>query len=208
MLMADIPRMIRAILDQSSLDQNGLADEIGVSQGTVSRWLNGNATPKWNQREKIEGLLLRLKLSHLAGSAPPEDYVVAVVGHVGLGEEVIILDGATEQELELISLPLPLGGASCKALMARGNSQYPRVKNGEVVLFRRSDIAPAEMIGEEAIVQVIDGPVLLKTIRRGSAPGLFNLESHNAPLRENVALEWAGEILSIIPAGKWKPLIS
>ena len=62
---------------------------------------------------------------------------------------------------------------------------------------------PAEHIGREVIVKISNGPYLIKTIRRGARPGRFHLESHNAPLREDVEIERVGDVLMILPSRTW-----
>ncbi len=62
------------------------------------------------------------------------------------------------------------------------------------------------MIGEEAVVKVLDGPYLLKTIRRGYEPGTFNLVSLNAEVIESQFIEWVAEIWAIIPRRRWSKL--
>lgn len=130
--------------------------------------------------------------------------VMPVWGHVGLGEEVTLVDGQDDAPLEQIELPFGFALENCGALIAKGDSQYPRVKNGEVVIYQRTDRPPADLVGRECVVKLIDGRVLLKTIRRGVSNGLFDLESHSRPLQESVKLDWVAELIAIIPHGKWK----
>jgi len=56
-----------------------------------------------------------------------------------------------------------------------------------------------ECLGKLCVVQVKDGPTLLKTLKRGSRKGLFRLESWNAPPREDVRLAWAARVIDIRP---------
>lgn len=35
--------------ERAGLSQEQLAEEMGVSSGTIYHWENGNASPKWNQ---------------------------------------------------------------------------------------------------------------------------------------------------------------
>ena len=129
--------------------------------------------------------------------------IIAVTGFMGLDEEIKKIEGAPGMPLEEIELPYGFLVENCFALISRGNSQYPRVKDGEVVVYHRNGATPDDRIGVESVVKIVEGPMLLKTIRRGSIPGMFNLESHNGPTRENEQIEWIGDVLSIIPAGKW-----
>lgn len=127
--------------------------------------------------------------------------IVPIVGLVGLGEEVDY-QGNGEADLGRIELPFPVP-PDCFGLEARGESQFPRIKSGEVIVGRWSMRSPEEHLGREAIVKVLDGPYLIKTIRRGTEPGRFHLESHNAPLREDVEIERVGDVLMILPSRTW-----
>lgn len=130
-----------------------------------------------------------------------------VWGKVGLGQEVIMVEGdAISAPLEHIELPFGFSVESCGALIAVGDSQHPRVKNGEVVLYTRKEQALTELLNKECIVKIRNGPFLLKTIRRGQG-GLYSLESHNAPYVSDVEIEWAGEVIAIIPAGWWRKIV-
>jgi hypothetical protein len=56
-----------------------------------------------------------------------------------------------------------------------------------------------ECLGKLCVVQVKDGPTLLKTLKRGSRRGLFRLESWNALPREDVKILWAARVIDIRP---------
>ncbi len=45
------------------------------------------------------------------------------------------------------------------------------------------------------MVRLTNGQMLVKIIRRGSRKTLFNLESWNAPLLEDQAIDWASPIV-------------
>jgi len=58
---------------------------------------------------------------------------------------------------------------------------------------------PGRLHRKLSVVQVKDGPILLKTLKRARRKGLFRLESWNAPPREDVAVQWAAKVLDIRP---------
>ena len=60
-------------------------------------------------------------------------------------------------------------------------------------------VVSEDCIGKLSVVQVKDGPILLKTLKRARKKGLFRLESWNAPPREDVAVDWAAKVRSIMP---------
>ena len=111
---------------------------------------------------------------------------IPLVGIVGAGNTVMPVDDAA-----MIDLDQEIGaltGEDTVALQVRGDSQYPRFLDGEIVLVERDTTLPDDLVGEYAAVDTDDGRRLIKIVRRGSRPTLFNLESHNAPLEEDVRI--------------------
>jgi transcriptional regulator with XRE-family HTH domain len=120
-----------------------------------------------------------------------------IMGYVGAGETVELLDEAAATGFGEILLPFDFG-ENCAALVCRGNSIYPRVKNGEIVLYQRDGHVTEKLLGSEAIVGLDDGRVLLKNIAKGSSPHHWNLESHNFPTIYDATIEWCGEVIAIV----------
>lgn len=124
-----------------------------------------------------------------------------VVGYIGAGAEVFPVDDHAKGEgLDKVDPPSGIE-FPCVAARVRGDSMYPMLEDGWLVFWTRdNESVPEECLNKLCVVQVKDGPMLVKRLRRGSRAGLFNLESHNAPLRTDVALEWAARVLDIRPA--------
>lgn len=128
--------------------------------------------------------------------------VVDVVGTVGLGEAIRWVEEG-EMALGEIELPyaLPEG---CFALEARGQSQFPRVKDGEVVIAKWHDGEPETLIGQEVVLEDNEGTYLLKTLKKQARDGSFTIGSHNAPDQDEVEVKRVAEVMSIVPAKQWK----
>jgi repressor LexA len=196
----DVPQIIRQMLAISQLKQNELADKLGVSQATISRWLSGKHLPDFHQAQILERVAAELGILSPARNGLKTIINIRVVGIVGLGEEIEwVGDDHSLGEIEL-PFPVPEG---CIALEARGDSMSPRVQNGEILIVRTDGVDATAIIGRQAVVKIKAGPYLFKTVRRGYEPNRFNLESFNAPLRENVEIEWFGDLWAIIPALRW-----
>lgn len=198
----DVPEIIRAMLRLDGMNQGKLADRLGVSQPTVSRWQSGAHLPDFQQAQRLQQAAIEMGLLSKAKHELSSTVTVEIRGLVGLGEGIEWLSDDHDHAFELVELPFPVP-EGCVALEARGDSMSPRVKSGEVVVVRFNSLNPREMIGQEVVVKVKDGPWMLKTLRRGYEPDRFNLESFNAPLRENVELETVGELWAIVPAKRW-----
>jgi phage repressor protein C with HTH and peptisase S24 domain len=196
----DVPHIIRQMLSVSGLNQGELATKLGTTQATVSRWLSGRHLPDFHQAQILERTAAEMGILSPNQNGLKTVIQIRVVGVVGLGETIEWAgDDSSLGEIEL-PFPVPEG---CIALEARGDSMSPRVQNGEVLVVRADGLDISSVVGKQAVVKVKDGPYLFKTVRRGYEPNRFNLESFNAPLRENVEIEWIGELWAIIPASRW-----
>lgn len=124
-----------------------------------------------------------------------------VVGYIGGGAEFFPVDDHPKGEgIELVPPP-PGVLAPCVAARVRGDSMYPMLEDGWLVFWTRDhDGVTDDCINRLCVVQLKDGPTLVKRLRRGSKPGRWTLESHNAPSRLDVLLEWAAPVLDIRPA--------
>lgn len=118
-----------------------------------------------------------------------------LVGKVGAGAEVIPF----EEGAVLEGIDPPPGIAAPNAAVIVGDSQYP-LQDGWIVFYgREHDGISESAIGKLSIVQIKDGPKLLKTLKRGPRKGLWRLESWNAPPIEGVKIDWAAKVEDIRP---------
>ncbi len=112
-------------------------------------------------------------------AAPTPSIRIPVMGRVGAGATVSFEDdGAEIAKGDAILFP---AGRDIAALVVQGDSQWPRYREGTVILFDRAPLGLEEIVGEYAIVETWGGERLLKIVRRGFGHGKFDLESDNAP---------------------------
>lgn len=179
---------IKAILEMPNWKQERLALELGVSQSTVHRWLNG-ADPRGAYRDAISDLHSRLLSDE--GDA---ERTVPLSGFVGAAQAVYTFD---EGGAGYVEAP-PGASPTTEAAEVRGDSMLPLYEDGTLLYYSRQ-MPPEQMIGKRCIVRLEDGRVLVKSLRRGSERGLFTLVSLNAPDIEDVAIAWAAPIDWIKP---------
>lgn len=124
---------------------------------------------------------------------PGQKPLVPVVGHVGAGQEINLVDDhAKGAALDYVEAP-PESSPSMVAVSVRGDSMYPVYFEDDLLYYDRH-VEPETLIGRRCVVKTQDGRILIKTLRRGSAPGLYTLESTNAAPIEDIALEWVAPI--------------
>lgn len=120
--------------------------------------------------------------------------LVKLAGFIGAGQEVYQFD---EDGAGYVEAP-PNAAKHTEAVEVRGDSMLPLYEDG-TVLYYSKQLAPETVIGKRVIVRLEDERVLVKTLRRGSARGLWTLVSLNAPDIEDVAVQWAAPIDWIKP---------
>jgi len=193
--MTSIEQKLRAIMRATGWKQARLAEELGVTQATVSRWFSGSE-PEGQRRDAINDLYDKT-LDH----APKEmgGSVVPLMGYIGAGSEIMPeFEQVPPEGLDQIHVPFPLP-AEMIALEVRGESMLPVYKDGHVLIVYREQKRPlTAFYGEEAAVRTSDGRRFLKTIMKG-AGNTVTLMSFNAAPIEGVVLEWIGEIFAAIP---------
>lgn len=180
---------VRAILELDGWKQERVAEELGVGQSTVHRWMHGSSEPRGQHRDAINALYIRV----FSPDDEPEK-TVKLAGYVGAAQAVYQFDDGAADYVEAP----PGANDMTEAVEVRGDSMLPLYETG-TLLYYSKQLAPETMIGRRAVVLVADGRVLVKSVRRGSAPGFYTLVSLNAPDIEDVVLEWAAPIDWIKP---------
>jgi len=72
--------------------------------------------------------------------------------------------------------------------------------DGALIYFEDQRTPPTpDMLGHVIVVETETDEVLVKRLLRGSAPGLYDLESIAGPTRRDARLRWAAHITAIIP---------
>lgn len=200
--MGALKDRLASAMQAADLNQPKLAEAASrhgrkVSQQVVQHLLSG--------RNQTSGYLpelaaaLGVSLDWLAGGkgrGPSAKRQALLVGKVGAGAEITRFD----EGVVLASLDPPPGVDNCNAAEVEGDSMYPQMEAGWIVFYGpEHNGIPEECVGKICVVQVKDGPTLLKRLRRGSRKGLWRLESWNAPVRDDIKLEWAARVIDIRP---------
>ncbi|KTR07378.1 hypothetical protein NS365_04665 [Aureimonas ureilytica] len=132
---------------------------------------------------------------------------IPIVGMAGAGPDGTVLFSHGDGGLGY-GPPSPNSTAFTKALEVRGESMRGIASDGWLVYFEDEQLVPSEdLIGELCVVGLEDDRIMVKVLQPGRGPGLFDLESFNAPVMRDVPLRWACLVTSIIPRKPARQLI-
>jgi hypothetical protein len=109
---------------------------------------------------------------------------IPVMGKVGAGAAVEpVMDTDYADSIDRMDLP---DREHLAILIVTGDSQLPRYRDGEAILYDTRPLLPEEVVNQYAICDMADGRRLIKIVRKVN--GSFWLESHNAEPESNVRI--------------------
>lgn len=200
----EYPNRIREHREAQEMTIEQLAEATGLSVSYVSRLEKGERNLSIRNLNLFASAF-SVQSSSLLVEAGPK-YTVSVMGRIGAGAEITPeAEQVPPEGLYEIEALLPLPDDAI-AFEVYGESMWPRYDPGDIVICWRQGSNPNEVLGWEAAVRTSTGARYLKRVLRGSTPGTYDLESHNAAPIRSVRLEWVAAIQSVIRTGQWKKL--
>lgn len=196
----DVIGVLRTLLGERGWSQVELAERLGTSQATISRWLAGDREPRGKSMEAIRSLAIEAGLVH---EMPKEQYGVPIMGYVGAGNEIEPeYEQVPPEGLDQVELPFPVPDGLI-GFQVRGDSMLPKYNDGDVIVVPADpQRSTASLMYDEAAVRTLDGHRFLKRIMPGPRPDTFNLESFNARTIVGAQIAWASAVWAIVPAGR------
>ncbi|WP_247997705.1 helix-turn-helix domain-containing protein [Brucella tritici] len=183
-------------LEASNLTQEQVAKELGLNrQPAISEILKGKRALKARE------MVIMSRLSGLP--VLPMRSTIPVLGYVGAGAEVYPIDDGDPLYDVTINGALPKDTVGA---IIRGDSMYPVFEDGDLVAYSGQEMLPQDALGKTCMVELDDGRVLIKMVRRGSVPGLYTLTSTNAPDIEDVEIVSARKFVMRMPRDIWRQL--
>lgn len=173
--------------------QEEIANVLGLQQNQISKMVRGV--------RDITALEAAAAAQFLNIPMPGESNSLQVMGYVGAGAEVLPIDDGDPLAVVEVDFPVPRGSV---AAIVRGDSMYPIFEDGDLVAYGGDPLPPEKAIGSTCVVQLADGRMLIKKVRRGTQPGLYTLTSANAPDIEDVPLEWARAFVLRLSRDFWR----
>ncbi len=172
-----VAKKIREYRKEAGLTQKELGDKIGVKHNTISSYESGTNEPEQNILFKIADALnisindLFPKQSSATQANTATSILIPVLGRIVAGEPI---DAITEIiDYEEITPRMAQKGKHF-ALVVKGNSMEPTLREGDVVIVRQQ---PTVENGEIAIVLVNGNEATVKEVKE--APAGITLIGHN-----------------------------
>lgn len=195
-----LPERIKHLRIAKGMTQAEFADLLETSQGTVARWEKGSA-PK---RDALLALanVAGTSVEHLIGSQERSSELpdIQVVGYVGAGAAVYAYDDMPYGEgMGAVERPSFVRGRAV-AVEVKGDSLWPTAEDGWKLIYTgEQTIIEDDVLNRLCVVRLVDGRTLVKRVLRGSKPQCYHLMSTNAPMIDDVEIEWAAPVKAIIP---------
>lgn len=199
-------RGLRVAMEMTGWKPAPLALAAGLSDSTIRDMYRYRSSPKVATAEAIASVLGMTIDEIIALSGPAAHRpAVAVAGRVGAGARVPLHDGHEKGDgIYHVVCPPQIKPSGVVAVEVEGDSMAPMYQPGHVLFFTRHthEGIPAEDIGNPCVVEDEDGNAWVKLVKRGSAPGLWNLISLNPSAESvwDVRIKWAARVRLAMPA--------
>lgn len=200
----DRPQRLRQARQAKGFETAAAAAEaFGWNRNTYASNENGNAPFSYRKaKEYAAAFGVRPEwLYDASGPMQPaaRSGLVPIVGRVGADPTGAVLFAAGQGDWDLAPLP-PGGSDKAVALRVVGHSMRGFADDGALIYFEDQKTPPApDMLGHVVVVETLEEEVLVKRLLRGSATGLYDLESIAGPTRQDARLRWAAHITAIVP---------
>mgnify|MGYP000961880035 FL=1 len=191
--MANIPlNRINELREKKDLTIEQLSEMTGLSVSQISRLAASKRNLSVANLNKLAAAL-DVSPKDILEEAP----LVPVVGYVGAGAEMHHYALADSPD-EFVPMP-ENGNENTVAVEIRGSS-LGSIFDSWLVYYDQIHTPPTpNMLGKLCVVGLADDRVLVKRLRKGSAPGLYNLESNTEGLIEDVEVAWAAKVKTMTP---------
>lgn len=134
----ELKHLIKTKREEKGLTMKELAERIGVSEGTISRWESGHISNM--RRDKIQALsdVLGIPLKTIMGWDEPLQNRIPVLGRVAAGIPIDAISEIIDYE-EVDDRLAKIGDLF--GLRIKGNSMEPRICDGDVVIVHKQEDA-------------------------------------------------------------------
>ena len=177
-----------------------VARRAGVPQTTLYSYASGKSQSlKGITQEKVASAY-GVRVEDLFNPGVAVHPEIGVWGKIGARAEIYPLTDYTSDPMYQVQLPATLDPEEEYVAFEIEGYSMPPAEPGWLVVFRRIEVTPEDLLNAPCLVDTRDGQRLFKRLRKGYAPGRYNLESWDgSPIIEDVA------VVSVLPFAALTP---
>lgn len=174
-----LPNRIKAVRKERGKTLEDLAELTDLSTSYLSRVENGERDVTLESLGRIAEALNVSAAELLDYSKAWQDVpIFGTVGELGIVTQKA-LNGIVSRVHQPVRIPAALGDVL--ALAVSGTALYPRYNDGDLLVCPEDIQEAEECIGRECLVQIKDGPMVIRTVYRSALANHFQLSAHNQP---------------------------
>jgi len=184
-------RLMKARIYAGFLTVQEAVDALGVKYPTYAGHENGASgfkAPTGEVYAKKFKVNFDWLMTGRGPMVPDGERTVPIVGYAGAGPDGSVLyaegDGNFGETIAPIDAP-----DTTEALEVRGNSMHGLANDGWLLFYDDKTAPASEHMGEPCVCWLSDGRVLVKIPQPTRDPGLFHLESVNAPTMRDIPVD-------------------
>lgn len=189
-------RRIRDLRRSKGLTQKQLAALVGVRQSAVSGWESDTFPPSHDNLVKLSGVF-EVDLSYIQSGldATPRSVKIPINGIIGAGAKIMMVQ---DEPIDWADAPPDSNAADLQGFEVRGHSQHPVYRDRDLVFISRTLGAnPSQFIGQDCVVELEGGDMMLKVLVEETAPGIFTLGSYNLPDQQGAKVTRATPVVYV-----------
>lgn len=186
-------RALKTFMEARGLSAAGWAIKAGIPPSTLQSFLQGRSQSMRGSAEQLLASAVGVSVTQMYENQKTPS--VPVVGRIGAGAIIYPITG-DEGAMNYVEAPPTIDPKDVVAYEIEGFSMPPFKPGNHIFASKRDAGSPDDMLNEMCIVQVSDGPLLFKILRKGYEAGKFNLHSLNGePPIEDQAIEWVARVV-------------
>jgi len=184
----------RQWLAANELTPAEVAKRANIPPTTIYSYLDGKSQSMKGTTQEAIASAFNVSVETLFTFRQEGGREVGVWGKIGARADIFPLSDYSHAPMYEVALPPGLDPSEEYVAFEIEGFSMPPAEPGWLVIFRKVATTPEDLINSACLVDTADGKRLFKKLRRGYAPGRYNLESWDgSPLIEDV------EVINALP---------
>jgi len=192
-------KRIREAREALKLSQQAVAVRMEVDRAAVSNWERDVNIPRYRRIPRL-ALFLRVAPEWLERGSGDPNAIVPIIGQImrDLTVDFSQIDDEAAPPLGFAGRPDNRGPDDFTLVVATDQLR-PRFRNGDVLHCVPYAGDPDQLTDVECVIALVDGPVVVRDLHEGGAPGTYTLTAFGAAPILNARIRWIARIASIVP---------